>query len=148
MVLLAKPRRRARPLPKSPRVGQEPAQAENLPLSFQGKPVDSKEEGRTIVALLTIGWSFTYKREYFGGRSTPGGVEVDFLVYTPVLPTPMRLQTRYYHLLLKDGLKDIFDYAKLQRIPGLGPVVDLWDHEVTSVDHAVRSIIRLLGRPG
>lgn len=148
MVLLPTIRKRARPTPRSPRVGQERGEIENLPLAYQSKQVDSKEEGRVIVALGIMKWGFGYKVSYFGGRSTPGGVEVDFLVDTPVLLTPLRLQSRYYHLIRRDGTKDVFDYAKLIRIPGLAAPVDIWDYQTQSVEQAVRELTVLIGRPG
>jgi len=148
MVLLPEPRRRGKSPQKAPKTQAEVAGPENLPLNYQGKPVDSKEEGRVIVALNMMEWGFGFKVAYFGGRSMPGGVEVDFLVYTPVLLTPLRMQSRFWHLIRRDETKDIMDYGKLLRIPGLATPVDLWDYQVGSVEQAIRELTVLIGRPG
>ena len=131
---------------RAPGLGREPATEENLPTFIQGKPVDSKPEARVAISLEILGWGYIYKASYYGGRTTPGGVEVDFLVLLPIVYSPLSVKSTYYHGIVRSGAKDVFDAARLHGIPGLGPLKEIWDYQARSIEQTVRTLEAMYGR--
>lgn len=128
-------------------VMQMPEDEEKLPAIIQGKRVASKQEARVAVALEIIGWRYIYQKGFFGGRSTPGGIVVDFLVKTPVVSTPLLVQSRYWHIIIDRKDTDLYQLAKIRGLPNLADPVELWDYELQSIDQAIRMVRHKIGSP-
>lgn len=120
-------------------------QEENLPTVIQGKRVTSLEEARTAVGLQILGWRFVFQKAFFGGRTTPGGIVVDFLVLTPGPATPLLMQSRYWHTIRDRRSKDLFQLARLLRLPNLAPPIEIWDYEVRTLEQTIRVLLKRLG---
>lgn len=134
--------------PKEPNRLQYREAEEQLPTIIQGKPVKSKEEARVAIALEILGWSYIYQRPYFGGRTTPGGIILDFLVLTPVTATPLWVNSRYWHSIRNNRQDvDVLQKGRLERLPGLNDPIEVWDHQLQSIQQAVRALQAQLGRP-
>jgi len=123
---------------------------ENLPDTIQGKPVRSKEEARVGVSLGIVGFNFKYQVWIFGGNIFPGGQIIDYLVYTVPLPTPLYLQSAYWHgPEMVKRQDDLMKQAKVrQRMSRTwADPKELWDHELQSIAQTVSAIRREFGRP-
>ncbi len=118
---------------------------ENLPTIIQGKPVDSKEEARTAIALEILGWRYVYQRSYFGGSQRPGGIIVDFLVLTPINPTPILVQSRYWHTIRDRRDSDQLSIGKLASLPNLANPIEVWDYQLQTIEQAVRTLRSKIG---
>ena len=119
---------------------------ETLPTTIQGKPVQSKDEARVAVGLAVIGWRFVYQRAFYGGRTRPGGIVVDFLVLTPGPATPLLMQSRYWHVIRDRRAKDVYQLSRLRSIPNLANPIEIWDYQTTTIQATIRELIHLLGR--
>lgn len=121
---------------------------ENLPTTIQGKTVDSKEEARVAVALGMLGWGFKYQVSLKGGRQRKGGFVLDYLVFTRPLPTPMPVQSRYWHLVgQRRGETDLLQLNYMRkRFRGrwANPKV-LWDYQLRSVAQTYQTLKKLIG---
>lgn len=120
---------------------------ERLPTVLQGKPVNSKEEARVAVGLSVLGWRYVYQQSYFGGRTTAGGIVVDFLVLTPGSATPLLMQSRYWHTIRDRRAKDFYQISRLSRIPNLAQPIEIWDYEVQTIQQTIRLLVSKIGRP-
>ncbi|KKN64478.1 hypothetical protein LCGC14_0490910 [marine sediment metagenome] len=120
---------------------------ERLPTVIQGKPVNSVEEARIAVGLEILGWRFVYQKAYYGGRSTAGGIIVDFLVLTPGSATPLLMQSRYWHTIRDRRAKDFYQISRLSRIPNLANPIEIWDYSVRTIQQTVRTLVAVLGNP-
>ena len=118
---------------------------EQLPTVIQGKPVDSVEEARVAVALEILGWRFVFHKAYYGGRSTAGGIIVDFLILTPGAYTPLLVQSRYWHSIRDRRAKDFYQISRLSRIPNLAAPLEIWDYEIKTVQQTIRVLMNRLG---
>ena len=120
---------------------------ERLPTIVQGKPVDSVEEARVAVGLEVLGWRFIFHEAYYGGQTRPGGIVVDFLVLTPGPATPLLMQSRYWHTIRDRKAKDVYQLSRLRSIPNLANPIEIWDHEVQSLEQTIRVLMHRLGSP-
>ena len=118
---------------------------ENLPTVIQGKAVQSVEEARVAVGLQILGWRFAYQEAFFGGRTTAGGIVVDFLVLTPGAATPLLMQSRYWHTIRDRRNKDLFQLSRLLTVRGLAPPIEIWDYEVRTLEMTIRVLLNRLG---
>jgi len=145
---MAKRRRRKIELPEVEKLKYE-RREENLPTSLMGIPVRSKEEARVGVGLGFLGWYFNYQVRIFGGADFRGGQIIDFLVFTVPLPTPLYVQSVYWHgPTMVRGDKDKLNQARVRRAMS-GAWLDpreIWDYEATSVEHAVSTLRSMFGR--
>jgi hypothetical protein len=135
-----------RPKPTSYLAPTKPAEQVG---TIHGQTPGSMEEWRTAKALWRAGWAFAYQVPVAGGRSRRGGQVVDFLVYTPVRPTPIYVQGSYWHGGAAES-EDRIKQALLQRQVGgrwADPII-LWDYELKDDDMAYQTILRVLGRGG
>ena len=123
---------------------------ENLPETVQGKGVGSKEEARVAVALPMLGLGFRYQVPIAGGRNFPGGLVLDFLVETTPLPTPMAVQSSYWHGTRKPRGQDLLMLAKIKRVMGhaWADPVEIWDDQLQSVADALTNIPTVLRMGG
>ena len=141
-------RRRKVELPKVEKL-KYAEREENLPASIMGIPVRSKEEARVGVALGFLGWYFRYQFRIFGGSDFRGGQIIDYVVYTVPLPTPLYIQSRYWHgPTMVRGSKDKLNQARVRSAMS-GSWMDpeeVWDYELTTVEHAVNTLRDLFGR--
>lgn len=121
---------------------------ENLPTTVQGRPVGSKEEARVSVALGFLQIPFIYQYEVFGGRDRRGGLILDWLVLTVPMPTPLLLQSTYWHGPARQrGPKDEFAQSKIRRLmPGWADPKEIWDRQVPTVWDAIKVCRQLFGR--
>ena len=121
---------------------------ENLPTTYQGKGVKSKEEGRVIVTVPRLGFTFRYQVPFFGGYGVRGAQILDFLIYGVVfLPSPLFVQSRYFH----GGIKaeaSTFDVRDFDRLTNgrYAPAREVWDDDLTSLEQAYVTLRQLLGR--
>jgi hypothetical protein len=121
---------------------------EGLPEELQGVPVDSKEEARVGVALSIIGWDFRYQVPVFGGTNLRGGQVLDFLVETVPLPTPLPVQSAYWHGPSKkpDDRLNIYQLRSKTSSYWADPK-EIWDYECGSIPETVARLVQLIGRP-
>jgi hypothetical protein len=117
---------------------------ENLPTELQGKQVQSKEEARAGVALEIIELNYTYQYSIFGGHNLRGGQVVDFMLWTNPLPTPLYIQGGYWH---RNRADEKFKIAKAKTLFGgrVNDPIELWDHELQSIDDAVKILREKVG---
>lgn len=123
----------------------------SLPTSGQQKPetqavggVGSSAEGRLYLGLLRAGYQqeqVEIQTSILGGRGTLGGQVVDFVVYMPT-PIPIELDGRWWH---KNSGEEFVARAGIVNEYGVEPVV-IYDDEVETVEQAVATVIRKLGR--
>jgi len=122
---------------------------ENLPTSFDGEDVDSKEEARVGVGLYQIGYSFDFHVPVFGGRSVRGGQVLDFLVHTTPLWRPLYVQSAYWHHPTKSPDDSLgISLVRTRMAHYWGPPAEIWDYQATSIEAAIMKLLELFGRPG
>lgn len=121
---------------------------ENLPDTIQGKSVGSTEEARLAVALGFLQIPFEYQYWVFGGSAFRGGQIIDFLVFTAPLPTPVYVQSRYWHgPEIRKGNEDLLKMAQVRKhMKGWADPIEIWDYELTSVEAAIQVAHRHFGR--
>lgn len=121
---------------------------EDLPTTVQGKAVESKEEARVAVALGLIQLPFRYRFWAAGSEGIRGSVEVDFLVFTKPMPTPLFVQSTYWHGPGRGrGTVDKLQQARLRRIhTGWADPKEIWDYQIPTVWDAVTELSRMFGR--
>ncbi len=142
----ARKKRQKQPVPEGRSLIEAAQEAEeNLPTVIQGRKVDSIEEARVAIALEILGWRYIYQKAYYGGRTTPGGIVVDFLVMTPGPLTPLEVKSRYWHEIVRRADDDFYRISRLRRIPNLAAVKEIWDYEARSVEQTINTLTLLLG---
>lgn len=75
--------------PKAP-----PPKAERM--QIRGKNASSYEVNFAM-ALEDAGLEYLFQVEYWGGRSLPGGMVLDFLVFSEPMRTPVYINEDYWH---------------------------------------------------
>lgn len=120
---------------------------ENLPETIQGIAVGSKNEARVAVGLGIIKIPFTYQYQVLG-VGLPGSMRIDFLCHTIPAPTPLFVQSTYWHgpgFVRND--KDKLNQAFLMhQFPSWMPAEEIWDYESTDVQQAVAHLRQIFGR--
>ena len=144
-----RPKRTRLDRPKAPSAGDylpaaKPAEQMGL---INGQVPGSTLEWRVAKALWRLGWTFAYQVSVAGGRTRRGGQVVDFLVYTPVVPTPVFVQGSYWHGGAAES-EDRLKQALLQRQTGWAEPVIVWDYELMDDEMAYQTMLRVLGRGG
>lgn len=109
---------------------------------IQGKQVDSLNEFYVGLALERLGVPYLYRVSYWGGRSLPGGVELDFLAWPGMgaLQTGIQVYGRYWHSgqkTAKDRIKEIIISQFLGK-----DVVILWDDETDTLEKSISALRR------
>lgn len=142
------PKKRRGRKPRDLRSMKRERKDEKLPETLQGKPVDSKEEGRFGLALMMLKIPFDYQVPVMGGRAFPGGQVIDFLVRLPPKPTPVYVQSTYWHgpgrgKLGQEFLKQQF---VRRRMAGWADPVEVWDYQLRTVSDALRVARKIFGR--
>lgn len=119
---------------------------EELPEIVQGKQVESKEEARVAVALGFLKFPFRYRFWAIGAEGIRLSVEVDFLVMTRPLPTPLLVQGTYWHGPGRGrGTIDKLNQARLRRIHGWADPKEIWDYQIPTVWDAVKVLSAMFG---
>jgi hypothetical protein len=138
-VVFKKGRRVAVPKPLPVIIKNLPS-VENLPTTVQGIAVGSKEEARVAVALNSLQVKYRFHVQLQGGHRLRRGLELDFLVSTKPLPTPILVQGSYWHTGIH---ADHFDTERINAdyAGRYAQVVEMWDYDLTSVTAAL-SLIR------
>lgn len=144
-----KPRRRARN--RSLRVLKLRAEKreEDLPTLIQGQPRGSKEEARACVALGYLQIPFRYHVPWNGGDDFRGGLIIDILALTRPKPTPIFVQSAYWHG--PERRKRSVDQWNLARVwqktrHMWNRPIEVWDYNLTSIEQAIDTLYKLLGR--
>lgn len=122
---------------------------EALPTELKGRTVDSKDEARVGVGLWSIGHDFYYQYEIFGGDDFPGGMVLDFVVFTTVpLPTPLSVKAGYWHRGKRESqqvLKENQLSHKLQR--EMAPLVVIMSEQIPDLAATRTVLLQEIGRP-
>lgn len=121
---------------------------EGLPETVQGKAVGSKNEARVAVALGMLQLPFRYQVSVFGGRQFPGGQVIDFLVFTKPRPTPLYVQSTYWHGPTRKGRdKDELQQAAVRgRKRGWADPKEIWDYQTKTVEQTYLKLLAMFGR--
>lgn len=104
---------------------------------IQGHDPGSKEEWRFAKALDYLGVYYVYQYAIWD-YPFYGSQKIDFLVFTPVLPTPVFIQGTYWHTgkyaeQTKYNLQKVADAFRGQ----FYDPIEIWDYEIPTVDHAI-----------
>lgn len=112
----------------------------------QGIKPDSVQEWRVALALMRRKVDFRFQYAVSGGRSVRGGQVIDFLVYTVPLATPLYVNGDYWHNKTNDPER-AFKLAEMKRLTNgqFADPVELWEHEIPTVDAAISVLRRKLG---
>jgi len=94
-------------------------------------------EWRVYLALERLRLKYIYQYSIAGGHRLAGGQVIDFFVYTHPLPTPVYVQGDYWH----GGNRSYETALKVAMANRLFrgramPVVELWEHELSTDDAA------------
>ena len=142
---------RASPAPEveAPAIIALPPEAAG-PYIIQGRVADSVDEFRYYRAALKVGWPdrrITYRVGYFGGRGTPGGVEVDFYFDSYPMPTLVFVNGEYWHSG-EMGADDWEQQARLyDALRGTVRIENVWASDVQTDEQAEDAVLRSAGRP-
>lgn len=143
-----RPRRRRRKEPASVKLARMKEKEENLPTEIQGRKVRSKDEARVAVALGMLGYGFRYQVSIKGGNQRKGGFVLDFLVFTSPLPTPMPVQSEYWHLVGQRRAEiDKIQMAYMRkRFRGIwAEPKPIWDHQTRTVAQTYSTLRKMIG---
>ena len=122
---------------------------EQLPETIQGQRRGSKEEARACVALGYLQIPFRYQVWWNGGSEFRGGLIIDILAETRPKPTPIFVQSRYWHGPTRKAKGvDAWNLARLrQRTQSYwADPLEVWDYQLTSIQQAIDTFVGLLGR--
>lgn len=145
-VLVRAPSRRAIRLPNLPQLDRQ-REVEELPQEYAGHAVDSKEEGRIIVAAQALGMRFEYQVPFFGGTVLRGGQVLDFLFHTAPKLTPLYMLGAYWHSYGREASTVLAIHQFRSRTGHyLRKPVLVWDFEVPTVEAASRILLERVGR--
>ena len=125
------------------------AREEELPETIQGRARGSTEEARACVALGYLQIPFRYQVPMFGGSSFRGGIIIDILALTRPKPTPIFVQSTYWHGPTRKAKGiDAWNLARLrQRTQSYwADPLEVWDYQLTSIQQAIDTFVGLLGR--
>ena len=105
------------------------------------RPFGSMLEKRVYKALLANGWKdIAWQYPVLGGR-VPGGLVVDFVVYTP-MPIPVMVNGDYWH---RNDDREFIVTTILAAVFGHDPVV-IWGDEAQTQKDANRIVAQKIGR--
>jgi hypothetical protein len=101
---------------------------------INGVKAGSAEEWRISLSLTKMKKDFVYQYPILGGRIA-GGQILDFLVYTPPLPTPVMVQGTYWHGGTKSAQTEYNMAAVDNFFAGQArPAVAVWDYQLANQD--------------
>ncbi len=106
------------------------------PMYIHGQPAGSSLEWNVAQALDILGLSYQYQYEIGHGRQRRGGRVVDFLVYTPIRPTALMVQGRYWHTGRHADELEIESIKKLMNYQV--DVVEIWEENCLTVNDALQ----------
>lgn len=117
---------------------------------FEGNPVYQIQghkatlpEFNVAIALYRLGFDFIYQAQFNGGRGSPGGIEVDFLVDTVPYPTPVWVHGEFWHMSGDQRNRDRLQMIRFDQLTdGLyAPGIELFEDSLTPrVEDALRTI--------
>jgi hypothetical protein len=102
---------------------------------IQGIPAGSINEWNVAMALNRLHWDFDYQVPVFGGRMTPGGQVIDFLIKLPPKPIPLFVQGAYWHNAAK-AITDLIKQSQVARIRAWADPVLIEEQDCETVDLA------------
>ena len=91
----------------------------NAKLGRASKP-ELKIYGELKRRGLRHGIDFIYQRSQFGGRTTRGGFETDFMIFNPVPNLALEIQGEYFHYTKRGTIGYVADRLKRVALAGLG----------------------------
>jgi hypothetical protein len=108
----------------------------------RGKSATSYEYN-TAQALTNEGLDFLFQVSYFGGHALPGGIVLDFLVFTKPLYTPLMVNGDYWH----SGQRRAIDEFQIIQINYMlagqaREVVEFWGIDCATYPAALASVRR------
>lgn len=114
-------------------------------LIIQDQKVDSENEWNVGRALQKLGLEFDFQH-YLGGAGVRGSVIIDFLVYTPIKPTPLFVHGEYWHtgaMAMEDTLKLQMVNQKMRGV--WNDAVIIWGNECETEQEALQTVRQKLG---
>jgi hypothetical protein len=102
---------------------------------IQGRTPGSMLEWNVSQALDTLGLRYIYQYSVAGGRSLAGGQVLDFYVYTPVKPTPILVNGRYWHTGVHADELDTMKIKKLLH-NRTEDVLVIWEENCQTIEQA------------
>jgi hypothetical protein len=112
---------------------------------IQGRTPGSSLEWNVSQALDALGWSYRYQYSIAGGsQGLPGGQVLDFLVYTPGLPTPLNVNGRYWHTGIHADPLDVMKIKGLMYNRVKDPLI-IWEENCGTVEDATAFLRQKLG---
>lgn len=114
----------------------KPTKTDPAEMLIQGQQAGSALEWNVSQALDRLGLKYQYQYWIGGGRSVAGGQVLDFLVYTPGLPTPLNVNGRYWHTGEHADEYDTMNIVRLMHGQARQPVV-IWEENCQTVDAAL-----------
>lgn len=127
--------------------GQERPQLASAPVTLEPElPADlgSSLEAMVYKALLYVGYTedqIATQVPINGGSRLPGGLIIDFVIYTPV-PIPVMVNGEYWH---RDEDENFANEAEIMFVFGRPPVT-IWGNECQTFDDAVGTVQRKVGQ--
>jgi hypothetical protein len=113
--------------------------------TIQGRTPGSILEWNVSQALDALGWGYDYQHSLAGGwEHLPGSQVLDFLVYTPGLPTPLNVNGRYWHTGIHADPLDFMQIKKLMYGKCQIPVV-IWEENCQTIADATAWLRQHLG---
>ncbi len=100
-------------------------------------------EWRVAVVLERLGLFFIFQYALMGGRSTRGGIVLDFLVLTDPLSTPLDIRGAYWHQP-KQRIEDDLGLALAMSRGNYAEPVIIYGGELQSIEQAYATVRREL----
>lgn len=114
-------------------------------LIIQDQKVDSINEYNVGLALQKLNYEFDFQH-YLGGHGVKGSIIVDFLVYTPLKPTPLFVHGEYWHKGPQAMNDELMIQSLQSRMHGVWnePVI-IWGNECDTEEDALAIVRKKLG---
>jgi hypothetical protein len=101
----------------------------------KGRPAGSINEYNVARALDRLHWPYRYQVPIFGGRLTPGGQVIDFLIDLPPRPIPLYVQGEYWHRQAR-ALADMLKQVRVSQVNSWRDPEIIWEKECETMDAA------------
>lgn len=88
---------------------------------------------------------WTYQKAWDGGRNSPGGSVIDFVVYNPGpgrMTTGIRIVTEYWHIYTTNA-KQVIDQDQLTHLEQSFDMRDMWDQDFVNDPTGAATVITL-----
>lgn len=120
----------------------QPVKAAPLKYKVRGKSASSYEYNVSR-ALDTLGLDYWFQFSYLGGHALPGGIVIDFLVFTKPLYTPLNVNGDYWHSGARTAIDELQQAIINVALAGEArPIVYLWGKDTATYEAALSSVRR------